>query len=126
MCARTECPPRPAQSKLKSCCPLQRGGSLHLHSPLLFISKIISRTAGPVLEPWYLLRLPGARRKHEPALNLAYAFVVSPSFAAAAQGLRDALVEAGRLRPASYAFVDTGSVMTSDDTHTQPPRLGLQ
>jgi type III restriction enzyme len=42
-----------------------------------------------------VLRLPRARRKQEDELNVAYAYVVSSSFATAAQGLRDALVEAG-------------------------------
>jgi type III restriction enzyme len=42
-----------------------------------------------------VLRLPGAKRKQEPALNDAYAYVVSNNFATAAEGLRDALVEAG-------------------------------
>jgi type III restriction enzyme len=55
-----------------------------------------------------VLRLPGARRKQEPALNLAYAFVVSPSFAAAAQGLKDALVEAGFERLETETLVEEG------------------
>jgi len=55
-----------------------------------------------------VLRLPGARRKQEPALNLAYAFVVSPSFATAAQGLRDALVGAGFERLETETLVEEG------------------
>lgn len=55
-----------------------------------------------------VLRLPGARRKQEAALNLAYAFVVSPSFAAAAQGLKDALVEAGFERLETETLVEEG------------------
>ena len=55
-----------------------------------------------------VLRLPGARRKQEPEMNLAYAFVVSPSFAAAAQGLRDALVEAGFERLETETLIEEG------------------
>ncbi|NUO53566.1 MAG: DEAD/DEAH box helicase family protein [Polyangiaceae bacterium] len=55
-----------------------------------------------------VLRLPGARRKHEPDLNLAYAYVVSPSFATAALGLRDALVEAGFERLETETLVEEG------------------
>jgi len=56
-----------------------------------------------------VLRLPGARRKGEPALNLAYAYVVSPNFASAAQGLRDALVEAGFERLETATLVEAGA-----------------
>ena len=55
-----------------------------------------------------VLRLPDARRKEEGALNVAYAFVVSPSFAAAAQGLRDALVEAGFEKFEAVTMVEPG------------------
>ena len=55
-----------------------------------------------------VLRLPGARRKQETELNLAYAYVVSSSFAAAAQGLRDALVEAGFEKLETATLVEEG------------------
>jgi type III restriction enzyme len=42
-----------------------------------------------------VLRMPKATRKIAPDLNLAYAFATSTDFAAAAQNLYDALVEAG-------------------------------
>ena len=42
-----------------------------------------------------VLRMPSACRKQHAELNVAYAFVVSNSFAAAAANLKDALVEAG-------------------------------
>ena len=42
-----------------------------------------------------VLRMPKATRKLHPDLNLAYAFATSTDFAAAAQNLYDALVEAG-------------------------------
>lgn len=55
-----------------------------------------------------VLRLPGARRKQAPELNLAYAVVVSSGFAAAAQGLRDALVEAGFEKFEAATLVEPG------------------
>lgn len=42
-----------------------------------------------------ILRMPRAERKRHPELNLAYAFVSSPNFAAAASQLADALVQNG-------------------------------
>lgn len=55
-----------------------------------------------------VLRLPGARRKaHEP-LNRSYAYVVSPSFAAAAEALRDGLVENGFERFETEVLVEDG------------------
>jgi type III restriction enzyme len=58
---------------------------------------VISRSSGfpRMLFLGRVLRLPAARGKRNPELNEAYAFVVSPNFADAAQNLRDALVEAG-------------------------------
>jgi len=41
------------------------------------------------------LRLPGARWKRRPELNVAYAFAASPDFLVAARSLQDALVENG-------------------------------
>jgi type III restriction enzyme len=55
-----------------------------------------------------VLRLPGAKRKQNSDLNVAYAFVVSPNFAAAAKGLRDALVEAGFEKFEVAAMVEPG------------------
>jgi type III restriction enzyme len=55
-----------------------------------------------------VLRLPRARRKEAPALNRAYAYVVSPTFAEAARGLKDALVEAGFERLEADALVEAG------------------
>jgi type III restriction enzyme len=42
-----------------------------------------------------VMRLPGAQRKTEPELNLAYAFSASASFAEAANALTDALIQNG-------------------------------
>ena len=56
-----------------------------------------------------VLRLPGARRKQDPALDVAYAHVVSDSFAAAAEGLGDALVEAGFARYEVPAMIADGT-----------------
>ncbi len=56
-----------------------------------------------------VLRLPGARRKSQEALNCAYAFVASPRFAEAALALTDALVENGFQR-----FEANASVMAPD------------
>lgn len=42
-----------------------------------------------------ILRLPGARLKNRPELNLAHAYAASTSFQATAEALRDALVENG-------------------------------
>lgn len=39
-----------------------------------------------------VLRMPYAKRRKNPELNMAYAHVISPNFAAAAQDLRDALI----------------------------------
>ncbi len=56
-----------------------------------------------------ILRLPGARRKRIEVLNQAYAFVVSQDFAAAASGLKDALVENGFARFEADQVVEPGS-----------------
>jgi type III restriction enzyme len=42
-----------------------------------------------------IMRLPGAKRKQRPELNIAYAFAASPSFIEAANALKDALVQNG-------------------------------
>lgn len=55
-----------------------------------------------------VLRMPLARRKHEAALNQAYAYVVSDNFASAAQGLKDALVEAGFERLDTEQMIEEG------------------
>lgn len=55
-----------------------------------------------------VLRMPRARRKHEAALNQSYAYVVSGNFAAAAQGLKDALVEAGFERLDTEQMIEEG------------------
>jgi type III restriction enzyme len=60
-----------------------------------------------------VLRLPRARRKHEDALNLAYAYVVSPTFATAAQGLKDALVEAGFEKLETEQMIEQGAPQPS-------------
>lgn len=60
-----------------------------------------------------VLRLPRARRKHEDALNLAYAYVVSPTFATAAQGLKDALVEAGFEKLETELMIEQGAPQPS-------------
>lgn len=56
-----------------------------------------------------VLRLPGARRKRDDALNIAYAYVVSASFAAAAARLRDGLVDNGFERLEAAALVEEGA-----------------
>ena len=56
-----------------------------------------------------VLRMPMAGRKHEPDLNVAYAYVVSATFASAAQGLRDALVEAGFEKFEAATLVEPGA-----------------
>lgn len=61
-----------------------------------------------------VLRLPSARRKQNPELNVAYAFVVSDSFASAAGGLRDALVEAGFEKLETAAMVQSGPSAQGD------------
>jgi type III restriction enzyme len=55
-----------------------------------------------------VLRLPGALPKSHEALNRSYAYVVSPSFASAAQGLKDALVENGFERLEAEVLVEDG------------------
>ncbi len=55
-----------------------------------------------------VLRMPRARRKREAALNEAYAYVVSHSFVSAAQGLKDALVEAGFERLETEQMIEEG------------------
>jgi len=40
-----------------------------------------------------VLRMPYAKRRKHPELNMAYAHVISPNFATAAQDLKDALIE---------------------------------
>ena len=52
-----------------------------------------------------VLRLPRAKRKRQAALNCAYAVVASPKFLAAAQSLKDALVENGFQRLEAELFV---------------------
>lgn len=56
-----------------------------------------------------VLRLPRAKRKRYEALNVAYAFVVSENFATAAEGLRDALVEAGFEKLETNTMIEPGS-----------------
>jgi type III restriction enzyme len=60
-----------------------------------------------------VLRLPQARRKRHEALNVAYAYVVSGTFASAAGGLRDALVEAGFEKLETATMVEDGSESAS-------------
>lgn len=55
-----------------------------------------------------VLRLPRARRKGEEALNVAYAFVASNGFATAANGLKDALVEAGFEKLEAETLIEPG------------------
>ena len=52
-----------------------------------------------------VLRLPRAKRKQQAALNCAYAVVASPKFLAAAQSLKDALVENGFQQLEAELFV---------------------
>ena len=61
-----------------------------------------------------VLRLPGAALKNHAALNMAYAFTASASFATAANSLRDALIQNGFERQEAQELI----------AQVEPPDLG--
>jgi type III restriction enzyme len=84
-----------------------------------------------------VLRLPRATRKRQAGLNCAYALAASPRFVAAAQSLKDALVENGFQKleaelfvaeePAQKSFFDTGTLFFEAEEVVQetPALFGL-
>lgn len=75
-----------------------------------------------------VLRMPYAARRKDPALNCAYAHVSEPSFAAAAEGLRDKLIDMGftdeevreSLQPRGVDQDDQGNLFDPDPVRPKP------
>ena len=75
-----------------------------------------------------VLRMPYATRRKDPALNCAYAHVSEPSFAAAAEGLRDKLIDMGftdeevreSLQPRGVDQDAQGNLFDSDPVRPKP------
>ena len=75
-----------------------------------------------------VLRMPYATRRKDAGLNCAYAHVSEPSFAAAAEGLRDKLIDMGftdeevreSLRPRGVDADDQGKLFDPDPVRPKP------
>lgn len=65
-----------------------------------------------------ILRMPGARRKNQPELNEAYAFVTSTDFQATVECLRDGLIKNGFERQETRDLIHAPEETAEDDLFT--------